>query len=134
MFASIVRRVRPELRRFGALSAGAWAIAVGPGLLPGQTQDVILTGRVSDAATNEALSGARVFVPGTVMSTSTRLDGSYRLRLASGTHEVRVTYIGYSVGRDTVEAEAGASVTRDFPLAREPLALQEEANAAASTR
>ncbi|MDQ3029882.1 MAG: TonB-dependent receptor, partial [Actinomycetota bacterium] len=80
---------------------------------------------MSDAATNEALSGARVFVPGTVMSTSTRLDGTYRLRVVPGTHEVRVTYIGYSIGRDTIQVEPGASLTRDFPLAREPLALQE---------
>ena len=72
MFASIVRSVWPELRRFATLSAGAWAIAIGPASLAGQSQDVILTGKVSDAATNEALSGARVFVPGTVLSTSRR--------------------------------------------------------------
>jgi iron complex outermembrane recepter protein len=125
MSASIVRRVRPKLRRCAALLAGAWVVAAGPGSLSAQGQDAVLTGKVSDAASNEALSGARVFVPGTVMSTSTRLDGSYRLRLRPGSHEIRVTYIGYSIGRDTVDAEAGASLTRDFPLAREPLALQE---------
>jgi iron complex outermembrane receptor protein len=125
MFASIVRHVWPELRRFAALSAGAWAIALGPASLWGQSQDVILTGKVSDAASNEPISGARVFVPGTVMSASTRLDGTYRLRLTPGTHEVRVTYIGYGIGRDTVQADAGATITRDFQLAREPLALQE---------
>ena len=124
MSASIVRRVRPELRRFAALSV-AWAIAAGPASLSGQSQDATLTGRVSDAASNEAISGARVFVPGTVMSTSTRLDGTYRLRLVPGTHEVRVTYIGYGIGRDTVQVEAGATLTHDFPLAREPLALEE---------
>jgi iron complex outermembrane recepter protein len=125
MFAPIVRLVWPELRRLVALSAGAWAMAVGPAPLAGQSQDAIVTGKVSDAATNEALSGARVFVPGTVISASTRLDGTYRLRLAPGTHEVRVTYIGYSIGRDTVEAESGASLAHDFQLTREPLALQE---------
>jgi iron complex outermembrane recepter protein len=125
MSARIVRLVWSEMRWFAALSAGAWAIFFGPTSLAGQSQDAILSGRVSDAATNEALSGARVFVPGTVMSASTRLDGTYRLRLAPGTHEVRVTYIGYSIGRDTVEAEAGVSVTHDFQLTREPLALQE---------
>jgi iron complex outermembrane receptor protein len=124
MFAPIVRLV-PQLRQFAVLSAGAWAIAFGPASLAGQSRDAILTGKVSDAATNEALSGARVFVPGTVMSATTRLDGSYRLRLVPGTHEVRVTYIGYSIGRDTVQADAGASQTRDFQLTREPLALQE---------
>ena len=123
MYTSIVGRVGSNLRRYAALSAGAWALALSPAALQGQ--DAILTGKVSDAESNEAISGARVFVPGTVMSTNTRLDGTYRLRLASGTHEVRVTYIGYSIGRDTVQVEAGASLTRDFQLTREPLALQE---------
>ncbi|HWN18118.1 MAG TPA: TonB-dependent receptor [Gemmatimonadales bacterium] len=124
MSASIVRRVWPELRRVAALSV-AWAITAGPASLSGQSQDATLTGRVSDATSNEAISGARVFVPGTVMSTSTRLDGTYRLRLVPGTHEVRVTYIGYGIGRDTVQVEAGSTLTHDFALAREPLALEE---------
>ena len=60
------------------------------------------------------------------MSTSTRLDGTYRLRWSPGTHEIRVTYIGYSIGRDTV-AGGGRSVHHPgFPLwRREPLALEE---------
>ncbi len=124
MSASIVRRVRPELRRFAALSV-FWAIATGPASLSGQSQDATISGRVSDAVSNEAISGARVFVPGTVMSTSTRLDGTYRLRVAPGSRELRITYIGYSIGRDTVQVEAGASLTRDYALARAPLALEE---------
>nr|MBA3761391.1 carboxypeptidase-like regulatory domain-containing protein [Gemmatimonadales bacterium] len=103
MYTSIVGRVGSNLRRYTALSAGAWALAFGPASLAGQNQDAILTGKVSDAESNEAISGARVFVPGTVMSTSTRLDGTYRLRLIPGTQEVRVTYIGYGVGRDTIQ-------------------------------
>jgi iron complex outermembrane receptor protein len=125
MLADIVRGVFPDLRRFVVQSAGAIAIALGPASLAGQGTDAVLTGKVSDAITNEGVGGARVFVPGTVMSTTTRLDGTYRLRLVPGTHEVRVTYIGYGVVRDTVHAEAGATLTRDFPLAREPLALEE---------
>lgn len=125
MSASIVRRVRPEPRRFAALFAIAWVVAAGPRSLTAQGQEAVLSGKVSDDASNEALSGARVFVPGTVMSATTRLDGTYRLRLAPGTHELRVTYIGYGLVRDTVQADAGASLTRDFQLTREPLALQE---------
>ena len=125
MYANIVRRMKSNLRLCTALSAGAWALAIGPAGLAGQNQDAVITGKVSDAESNEAISGARVFVPGTVMSTSTRLDGTYRLRLVPGTHEVRVTYIGYGIGRDTVQVEAGATLTQDFPLQREPLALEE---------
>lgn len=125
MFSSIVRVVRFVSRRFMALSTAAWALAVLPPSLTAQTRDAALTGKVSDAASNEPISGARVFVPGTVMSATTRLDGTYRLRLVPGTHEVRVTYIGYGIARDTIQAEAGAGLTRDFQLNREPLALQE---------
>jgi iron complex outermembrane recepter protein len=103
--------------------ASLWTLAVTPAVL--SAQDAALTGRVSDAASNEPISGARVFVPGTAMSATTRLDGTYRLRLSPGTHELRVTYIGYGLTRDTVQAEPGASITRDFQLNREALALQE---------
>jgi iron complex outermembrane receptor protein len=124
MFPSIVRLARSNLGRFLALSAASSALT-GPSALAAQNQDATLAGKVTDAASNEPVSGARVFVPGTVMSATTRLDGTYRLRLAPGTHEVRVTYIGYGIARDTITAERGASLTRDFPLNREPLALQE---------
>ncbi|MBA3445741.1 MAG: TonB-dependent receptor [Gemmatimonadales bacterium] len=123
MFPNIVGFVRP-LRRWLGLSVAAWAFAVSPASLAAQGQ-AALSGRVSDAASNEPISGARIFVPGTVMSATTRLDGTYRLSLAPGTHEVRVTYIGYGLTRDTVRAEAGASLTRDFQLNREALALEE---------
>lgn len=122
MFPSIVRLVRPAPRRLPAVLAAAWALSLAPSLLPAQTQDATLTGTVSDAASSQPISGARVFVPGTVMSATTRL---YRLRLVPGTHEVRVTYIGYGIGRDTIQAAPGASLSRDFRLNREALALQE---------
>ena len=125
MIPPMVRPVWLRLRQIAALSFAAGALILGPLPLAGQNQEAILTGKVTDATSNEALSGARVFVPGTVMSSTTRLDGTYRMRLAPGTHEVRVTYIGYGVGRDTVQADAGSSLTRDFQLTREPLALQE---------
>jgi iron complex outermembrane receptor protein len=124
MYPSLVGQSRAGQRvmaRFAALLS----LAVIPAAATAQTQDAALTGRVSDAGSNEPISGARIFVPGTVMSATTRLDGTYRLRLSPGTHELRVTYIGYGLIRDTVQAEAGASITRDFQLNREALALEE---------
>jgi len=124
MYTSLVREFRAG-PRVVARSAVLLFLTVVPPALSAQTQDAALTGRVSDAASNEPISGARVFVPGTVMSATTRLDGTYRLRLSPGTYELRVTYIGYGLTRDTVQAEAGASITRDFQLNREALALEE---------
>ena len=106
-------------------AAAVGALALLPLSLAGQTGNATLTGRVTDAGSSEPLSGARVFVPGTVLSATTRLDGSYRLSLTPGTHLVRVTYIGYGIASDTIRAEAGEALTRDFPLNREPLALEE---------
>jgi len=124
MSEAFVRSTRPRLRLL-AMSAVALVLAIMPATMAGQTQSPTLTGKVTAAGSNEPLSGARVFVPGTVMSATTRLDGTYRLQLAPGTHEVRVTYIGYGIARDTVPAAAGETLTRDFQLNREPLALQE---------
>ena len=124
MLSNFVRFLRQD-SRWAVLSTVALGLAVTPVSAGAQTQDALLTGKVSDAESMEPISGARVSVPGTVMSATTRLDGSYRLRLSPGTHELRVTYIGYGMARDTIQAEAGASVTRDFQLNREALALQE---------
>jgi iron complex outermembrane receptor protein len=119
------RTVRFAKRRLGPCLAAGFAFFALPISLAAQTGNATLTGKVTDAASSEPLSGARVFVPGTVMAATTRLDGTYRLQVSPGTHEVRVTYIGYGIARDTVQAEAGAVITQDFQLNREPLALEE---------
>jgi iron complex outermembrane receptor protein len=123
MFASIVRSSRPQLQRFIFVAVAMWATAAVPSFA--QTRSGTVTGRVTDAADGEPVASARIFAPGTVASTSTRSDGTYRLQLAPGTRELRVTYIGYGIARDTIEVGPGESVTRDFQLTREPLALQE---------
>jgi iron complex outermembrane receptor protein len=124
MFPSLAGLSRAR-QRVMARSVSLLSLAVLPAAAAAQTQDASLTGRVSDAGSNEPISGARIFVPGSVMSATTRLDGTYRLRLSPGTHELRVTYIGYGLTRDTIQAEAGTSMTRDFQLTREALALEE---------
>jgi iron complex outermembrane recepter protein len=126
MFARTVRKgAGPLGPRPIVLAAALWAIGILPAALPAQTQSGTVTGSISDATTREPIAGARVFVPGTVTSASTRQDGSFRLQLVPGTHELRVTYIGYGIARDTVQVGPGESITRDFQLTREPLALQE---------
>src|SRR5687767_10678793 len=126
MFARTVRKgTRPLGPRPIVLAAALWAFGVLPASLPAQTQSGSVTGSISDATTREPIAGARVFVPGTVTSASSRQDGSFRLQLVPGTHELRVTYIGYGIARDTVRVGPGESITRDFQLTREPLALQE---------
>ncbi|MGH2709202.1 MAG: TonB-dependent receptor, partial [Actinomycetota bacterium] len=93
--------------------------------LSAQTQSAVVTGRVTDQGSGEAIAGARVFVFGSTQSATTRQDGSYRLQLNPGTYELRATFIGYGAVRDTVRVTGGEPVSHDFQLGREPLALEE---------
>jgi iron complex outermembrane receptor protein len=112
--------VRPHL--FAAVLV---LIAGSPGFLWSQARTGTVTGRVTDQSSGEAIPGARIFVFGTAHSATARQDGNYRLQLGPGTHELRVTFIGYGLTRDTVQIAAGQSVSRDFQLERQPLALEE---------
>jgi iron complex outermembrane receptor protein len=125
MSACIVRFARSHLLKSIALVVAGCLAAVVPDALPAQAQNGTVTGKVTDATSGEPIAGARVFVPGTVASASARQDGTYRLQLRPGTHELRVTYIGYGIARDTIRIGSEESVSRDFQLTREPLALEE---------
>jgi iron complex outermembrane receptor protein len=84
-----------------------------------------VTGKVTDQQTGEPLPSARVFVVGGLTVAVTRGDGTYRLALAAGTHELRVSAIGYTTGRATVQVTAGGTATHDFTLDRAAVALEE---------
>lgn len=67
-----------------------------------------LTGRVSDAATNLALSGARVSVQGTRVETYTDHAGNYTLTgLAPGNWTIEISYVGYGELEKTATVETG---------------------------
>jgi len=116
MSIALVRRV---------LRAISTALLLLPSALSSQTQSSSVVGRVTDLGTGEPVAGARVLVFGTAQSATARQDGSYRLPVNPGRHEIRVTFIGYGLVRDTIDVAPGETVTRDFSLNREPLALEE---------
>ena len=66
----------------------------------------VLTGRVT-GPNGEPLSGATVSA--ITKTTTTRQDGSYRLLLPAGRHELRVRLLGYALAVDSVEIGAGAA-------------------------
>ncbi len=60
-------------------------------------QNGTLTGKVIDAETGEALTGATVFVIGTYSGAYTDGEGRYTLRnLKAGDYSIKFTYIGYA--------------------------------------
>lgn len=56
----------------------------------------VVTGRVTDAETGEALIGASIVVPGTTTGIATNNQGEFSLRVPETATQLRVTYTGYA--------------------------------------
>ncbi len=82
-------------------------------LAPAQAQTVV-AGRVTDAATGEALPAATVQIEGAAVGTITNRAGDYALRLRKTPAVLVVRFIGYETARRTVADESEAV---DFALA-----------------
>lgn len=118
---------RKSSPRFRAAFRAAAAVSIAASSAGAQA----ITGRVTDAATGEALAGARVSVVGVLQGTATRSDGSYRLPVSAGTQVLRVSYIGYSPIVDTVVV-TGLVENRDYRLNKGGVRL--DANVIIGTR
>ena len=112
--SSISRRTLTALASVLVLAAPATAQIMGT-----------VTGRVTDASSGAPIADAQVRVIGTTTGVMTRMDGSYRLALAPGRHELRVSRIGYAAARDSVVLDAAVTVTKDFRLEQTGLALDQ---------
>jgi iron complex outermembrane receptor protein len=104
--------------------ATAIALLSSPGTLRAQ-QTGTVTGRVVDAGTGAAISGATVRAVGTQSATTTRADGSYRLFVPPGFYSVRATYIGYAAAQDSVVVSGGETAARDFTLRQTGISLDQ---------
>jgi len=78
-------------------------------------QEVDVSGTVTDAFTGETLIGVNIVVPGTVIGTTTDMNGEYSLTVPSADAELRFSYIGYETvtvnveGRTTINMELQTS-------------------------
>lgn len=105
---------------FGAFAAIAVAR---PGSALAQDKTVVIVG-VSDAQTGEALAGVEVFFP--VLKRTSRTDALGEARLTaipSGTHRIRVRYLGYAAA-DTSLTFEGDTTGVVFRLPRTPFELK----------
>ncbi len=84
-----------------------------------------ITGTIVDAKTKSALPSVNIVVLGTQTGTTTRPDGTYRLRLAPGTYELQVSFIGYDRQREKVTVTASGEVRKDFALQENLIGLGE---------
>ncbi len=114
----------PRLIRWSGLLSSGLLLAALP--LPASAQGSgTVTGTVRDQQSGEPVAGARIGVVGSVLGTATRPNGSYRLQLAAGSHELRITAIGYALTRAQVQVTGGGTVTHDVSLVRAPITLEE---------
>jgi iron complex outermembrane recepter protein len=113
-FLAARRRAATSLAVLVALSASAAAQSTGT-----------VTGRVTDASSGAPIPDAQVRVIGSITGVMTRSDGTYRLAVAPGRYEIRVSRIGYAAARDSVLVDAAVTVTKDFRLEQTGLSLDQ---------
>ena len=81
-----------------------------------------ITGRVTDASSQQPIPGASVFVGN--RGTISDAEGRYRITgVPAGARLVRAVMTGYAEGGQTVNVTAGQSVSADFALQTEAIAL-----------
>ncbi|MDX1388315.1 MAG: SusC/RagA family TonB-linked outer membrane protein [Acidobacteriota bacterium] len=89
-------------------------------------QQGAITGTVADAETLQPVSGAQVFITGTIIGTLTNAEGRYRLEgVPTGQHTVGVRLIGYKEVTQTVTVAADQVATLDVLVEQTALKLQE---------
>lgn len=77
-----------------------------------------LRGKVEEQGTRDLLPGVNVFIEGTVIGTSTNIDGLYEIKnVPPGTHKVICSFIGYTTSTAEITVSAGQILTQDFTIA-----------------
>ena len=71
------------------------------------------------------VGGVAVRVVGSSRVAIARGDGTYRLQLPAGTHEVQVSLIGFATTGTNITVVAGQTVTQNFTLQKSALAVNE---------
>ncbi len=104
--------------RWIAVVCLAWSVVLPLGA---QTGGRVFAGRVVDAADDQPLPGANVFVAGSTMGTATDAEGFFRLALGlSGPVDLVVSMVGYERQQVRLDASRSGLV---FRLVASPVAL-----------
>ncbi len=90
-----------------------------------QAQQGTVSGRITDEATGQPLGSVWVQVVGTSIATQSTEQGTYAIRLAPATYQLRTVRVGYAApAARSVAVRAGESVTLDWTLRAAPYALE----------
>jgi TonB-linked SusC/RagA family outer membrane protein len=100
-----------------SLALAALAGTLAAGSASAQTQQGIITGRVTDSVSGQPIAGALVSVVGTTLGAYSNNEGRYTIRgIGAGRVEARVLRLGYAEVRLPVTVAAGQTATLDFQL------------------
>ena len=87
-------------------------------------QQGMVTGRVTDRASNRPVEQVQVAIVGTTLGGLTNADGAFTIRgVPVGTAQVRALRVGYTEQRQSVAVTAGQSVTANFAMESVPVSL-----------
>ncbi len=82
---------------------------------PVATEKVVLTGKVTDAKTGEALSGASVYFPDLRMGGTTNSEGNYKIQnIPAGRYLLEISFLGYASIVETIDLNGNTQ--KDFTL------------------
>lgn len=87
-------------------------------------QQGTIEGTVVDSAAGEPLQGVNIVIRDTQQGTTTDAEGTYSLRVQSGSYTLAASFVGYQTETRTVEVEAGETVTEDFMLRSSEVGLE----------
>jgi iron complex outermembrane recepter protein len=122
---------RPDFSVYLRSAAVLALLLAGATPLQAQSRGTV-AGTVTNAQTGAPMAGVNIQVLRTQLGTLTRADGTYRLELAAGPHEIRAGLIGFAPATQSVTVTAGQTVSRNFQLA--PSAVQLDELVAVGTR
>jgi hypothetical protein len=96
-------------------------VAVLAGVPAARAQQLVLTGRVTEAATGQPVPFASVFVKGTTLGTTADDEGRYELRLPHPADSVSASAVGYKPKSRKIGAQPAQTVNLALPSAAQQL-------------
>lgn len=80
----------------------------------GTSQNATIQGKITDALTQEALTGVTIKIG--AAGASSDLDGMYKIEIPAGSFEISVNMVGYEPQSQSIRLAAGEQRTLDFKL------------------
>ncbi|MEO8796138.1 MAG: carboxypeptidase-like regulatory domain-containing protein, partial [Daejeonella sp.] len=78
-----------------------------------QAQNITISGKVTDSKDQQPLIGVSVKVKGTPSGTSTGVDGTFRLSVASNASSLLFTYLGYNNQEVSINGRTTINIAMD---------------------